>query len=327
MIRRKSSLSVLAVLASAGFALAGCGSSSSGSTPPSSGGTTPASAAAFCGGQTGSGKVVVGYANFPENEALASIYAAALDKCGYSASTKGFDSREVYYPALKKGQIQVVPEYAATLTDFINTAVNGPNAKSKASSHINVTMQHLKAELPSNLAVLTPSVATDKNSFAVTKKFATANHISTMSQLATYSKSHPLVLGGAPECPTRPFCEIGLKNTYGIHIKSFKSLSESTALTIKSIKTGSIDFGLVYTSDPTVESNGLVVLTDDKHLQASDNIVPIVASNLASGAAANALNAVDKALTQNVLIQINKGVELQHASYSTVANAFVAQLG
>jgi osmoprotectant transport system substrate-binding protein len=325
----------LALVASAGLALAGCGSSSSGSTssggapttsPPASNTASAPTAAAFCGGQTGSGAIVVGYSNFPENEALAAIYADALNKCGYSATTKGFDSREIYYPALKKGQIQVVPEYAATLTDFINGLVNGPKAASKASPLINVTVAHLKAELPSSLAALTPAAATDKNAFAIKSSVATANHITTLSQLATYSKTHPLVLGGAPECPTRPFCEIGLKSKYGINIKSFKSLSESTALTIKSIKSGKIDFGLVYTSDPTVEAAGLTVLQDDKNLQASDNIVPIVASSLATGAAASALNAVDQQLSQNTLILINKAVELQHASYADVATQFVGQL-
>lgn len=322
VLTRKTSLSAVALVATAGLALAGCGSSSSGNSgnPPSS------NQASICGGQTGSGKVVVGYAEFPENQALAEIYAAALNKCGYSASTKGFKSREIYYPALKKGQIQVVPDYAATLTEYINGLVNGPNAPAKSSPQISVTMAHLKALLPKSLAALQPSTATDTNAFAIKSSVATANHLTTLSQLAAYSKTHPLVLGGAPECPTRPYCEIGLKNKYGINIKSFKSLSESTALTIKSVKQGSIDLGLVFSSDPTVQANGLTVLQDDKHLQSSDVIVPIVASGLASGAAANALNAVDAQLNQSTLININKGVEIDHATYKDVANQFVSQL-
>jgi glycine betaine/choline ABC-type transport system substrate-binding protein len=145
-------------------------------------------AAALCGGSTGSGKVAIGAADFPENETLAAIYADALKTCGYSTSTKTFASREVYYPEMVKGKLQVIPEYAATLTDFINDAKNGANAPSKASGDINKTMAALKAELPSSLAVLNPATSTDKNAFAVTKKFATANNITTLSQLAAYSK-------------------------------------------------------------------------------------------------------------------------------------------
>ena len=34
-------------------------------------------------------------------------------------------NREVYEPALERGEIQVFPEYAATLTEFLNQKANG----------------------------------------------------------------------------------------------------------------------------------------------------------------------------------------------------------
>jgi osmoprotectant transport system substrate-binding protein len=315
------------------FGAAACGSSSSGGSPGGATASPPSSASSvstvptICGGQSGTGKVLVASQAFGESETLAAIYAAALNECGYDASTKSFASREVYYPLVKKGKIQVVPEYAATLTDFINDAANGANAPSKASGNINTTMAHLKAELPSSLAVLNPATSTDKNAFAVTKAFATAHHITTMSQLATYSKSHPLELAGPPECPTRPFCEPGLKSVYGMKFKGFSQTDEGGALTLKAIKTGKADVGLVFTSDPTIAANGLVVLTDDKNLQASDNIVPLVAKALSTGAAASALNAVDAKLNQTTLVALNKAVEIDHGTSAQVASQFLSQEG
>ena len=41
------------------------------------------------------------------------------------------------------------------------------------------------------------------------------------------SVASALVLGGPPECPTRPYCLIGLKKTYGLSFKSFKPLDVS----------------------------------------------------------------------------------------------------
>src|SRR4051812_40643211 len=105
--------SVLLTVASVSLALVAtaCGSSGSSPSASSSNGSSSSSAQpAMCGGQSGSGKVVIGAARFGENETLAQIYAAALKECGYSTSTKYFSSREVYYPALKKGDLQVVPE-------------------------------------------------------------------------------------------------------------------------------------------------------------------------------------------------------------------------
>lgn len=323
--RRTATTALAAAVLAIGFAATACGSSSSGGS--SGGSSSVSSGPAICGGQTGSGKVVIGSASFSENETLAAIYAAALKECGYDTSTKSFDSREVYYPALKKGKLQVVPEYAATLTDFINQADNGANAPSKASGEIATTMAALKAELPSNLAVLNPATATDTNSFAVTKTFATANNLKTMSDLAAYSQSHPLKLAGPPECTSRPFCEPGLKQTYGMKISGFQQTDAGGPLTVKAITSGKVNFGLVFSSDATVIAKGLVVLQDDKHLQASDNIVPLVASSLATGAAANALNAVDAKIDQPTLVALNKAVVIDHGQPADVASQFLSQNG
>jgi osmoprotectant transport system substrate-binding protein len=315
------------VLAAAGAALAllasACGSSSSGGGPAST--ASPAAGPSYCGGQTGSGKVLVAAAGFSENEILANIYVDVLKRCGYSASTKTFASREAYYPLAKAGKVQVVPEYAATLTDFINSQVNGPNAASKASGDINATMTALRGELPASLAALNPAAATDRNAFAVKTSFATANHITTLSQLAAYSQSHPLTLAGPPECPSRPFCEPGLKQTYSMKIGKFQQTDADGPLTRKALTSGKANVGLVFSSDGDLSSLGLTVLTDDKNLQASDNIVPLVAKSLATGAAANALNAVSAKLDQKTLQALNAAVVVQKGTPQQVAAQFVAQ--
>src|SRR4051812_22642358 len=70
---------------------------------------------------TNKGKIVVGAANFAESTLLANMFAQVLDKAGYDASVKQLTTREVYEPALEKGaDIQAFPEYAATLTTFLN---------------------------------------------------------------------------------------------------------------------------------------------------------------------------------------------------------------
>jgi osmoprotectant transport system substrate-binding protein len=324
--RRSATVAFSAAVLALGFVASACGSSSSGGSQAAST-TSPTSAASICGGQHGSGNILVADAGFAENEILAQIYADALNECGYHATTRTFTSREAYYPLVKSGQIKVVPEYAATLTDYINDLANGTNAPSKASGDINITMQHLRAELPASLAVLNPSTATDKNAFAVKASFASANHITTLSQLAAYSKSHPLKLAGPPECPTRPFCEPGLEQTYGMKISGFDQTDPGGPLTIKALTSGKAQVGLVFTSDPTVAAKHLVVLQDDKNLQASDNIVPLVASSLATGAAANALNAVDAKIDQTTLVALNKGVEIDHGTPVQVAAAFLQQEG
>src|SRR5262245_3511356 len=76
-----------------------------------------------------------------------------------------------------------------------------------------------------------------------------------------------LTLGGPPECPQRPFCIPGLKDTYGITFKSFKPLDVGGAQTVAALKSGAIQVALLFSTDPVITDNGWVALEDDKHLQ------------------------------------------------------------
>jgi osmoprotectant transport system substrate-binding protein len=200
----------------------------------------------------GSGKLVIGAANFSESTTLANIYADALNAAGFEASVKPVTSREVYEPALEKGDLDVFPEYVGTLTEFLNKKVNGKDAAAKASNELDPTVTALKALAgPLGLTVYTPAAADDKNAFAVTKKFATDNKLTKLSDLKNVKD---LVLGGPAECPTRPFCQAGLEKTYGITFKSFKSLDAGGPLTKGALKDGTIQVGLVFSSDGSISS-------------------------------------------------------------------------
>src|SRR3954447_3127616 len=141
----------------------------------------------------GSGKIVVGAANFSENQILANLFVLALDQAGFNASVKPVTNREVYEPALERGELSVVPEYVGTLTEFLNKKANGANAPAKASGDLDPTVTALKALAgPRGLTVYTPAAADDRNAFAVTKKFAQDNGLTKLSDL---KKVKDLVLG------------------------------------------------------------------------------------------------------------------------------------
>ncbi|HEX3705463.1 MAG TPA: ABC transporter substrate-binding protein [Mycobacteriales bacterium] len=324
--RRRSTIAIAATGVALAFAATACGSSSSGGNAGAGASTSPQSGLpAFCGGQSGSGKVLVGAQGFAESATLADIYVDVLKACGYTATSRTFASREAYYPLVVSGKIQAVPEYAATLTDFINDKANGANAPTKASGDIATTVAHLKAELPSSLSVLNAAAATDRNAFAIKTSLATANNIKSLSDLAAYSKAHPLTLAGPPECPTRPYCEPGLKKTYGMNISKFQQTDEDGPLTRKALTSGKAQVGLVFSADGDLGGEGLTVLTDDKDLQSSDNVIPLVATALSTGAAASALNAVSAALDQATLVDLNKAVVVDKGTSDQVASQFVAQ--
>jgi osmoprotectant transport system substrate-binding protein len=196
----------------------------------------------------GSGKVVVGAANFSENQILANLYVEALKAAGFDASVKPVTNREVYEPALERGQLDVVAEYVGTLTEFLNKKAGGKDAPAKASSDLAATTKALTAlAAPRGLTVLTPSPAADQNAFAVTKTFATAHKLTKLSDLKGYTGE--LVLGGPPECPTRPFCRPGLEQKYGLKFTGFQRLDAGGPTTKAALKSGKIQLGLVFSSD------------------------------------------------------------------------------
>ena len=200
------------------------------------------------GVEGGQGQIVIGAANFNESKILANLYAIALEGAGFDPEIKEVTNREVYGPALERGELTVFPEYAGTFTEYLNKRQNGPDAEAVASGDLDETMKALRplAE-QAGLTVLEPSEAADQNAFAVTREFAEENDLQTLSDLADVEGE--LILGGPPECPTRPFCQPGLEETYGIEFDGFVALDAGGPLTKTALKQGRIQVGLVFSSD------------------------------------------------------------------------------
>lgn len=196
------------------------------------------------------GELIIGAANFSENKTLAELYRITLTAAGYTAKVQQIGNRELYQPALEKGEIQVVPEYAATMADFLNGKVNGANAAAISSPDLDQTVNGLKA-VGERVGITfgVPSPAQDQNAFAVTKEFADKYGLTNLTELAEKCSGQATVLGGPPECPQRPKCQAGLVEAYGFQAGSFSSLDAGGPQTKAALKQGSISVGLVFSSD------------------------------------------------------------------------------
>ena len=211
--------------------------------------------------EQGSGPITVGGANFTESTILANVYADVLDAAGFDASVREVGNRELYLPALMSGsEIQVFPEYLATLTETLNRQANGPNAtldNPVASGDPQETLagaQPLVEQV--GLVLGEPSEAADQNAFAVTQAFADQVGVSTLSELADACGDGSLVLGGPTECPERPYCQPGLEETYGLQFADFRELDAGGPLTKAALQQGEISIGLVFSSDGALAQQG-----------------------------------------------------------------------
>jgi osmoprotectant transport system substrate-binding protein len=198
------------------------------------------------------GKIIVGSGGFSEAQETAELYKIALTAAGYDVTVQSVGNREAYLKPLEQNQLQVMPEYAASLTNQLATDEGGASATLPASGDINATMTAL-APLASkvNLLLGTPSSATDTNAFAVTQATATKYGLKTLSDFATKCSGKASTLAGPAECPQRPFCEEGLQQTYKISFGQFKTMGTDTGgpITKKALTSGEATIGLVFSSD------------------------------------------------------------------------------
>jgi osmoprotectant transport system substrate-binding protein len=319
MTIRISARSGIAALAVVGIAaVSACSSSSSSSASASSSSSSSSSSNPLAGGGS-SGSVVVGSANFPENEVLAEVYALALQSKGVKVSTKlNIGAREIYYPQVEKGAITIIPEYNGTLL----TVEADPSSTAKTTAEVDAA---LAAKLPSSLTVLNSAPAEDSDSITVTQATATKDHLKTIADLAPYASQ--MVLGGPPEFKTRADGIAGLKSVYGLTFKSFDPLDESGPITLAALTSGKVQAADVFTTTPQIVTDNLVSLADPKNNFAAQNVIPLVYKPALTSAISSTLNAVSAKLTTAALLQLNVDVITNKQSYTTAAQNWLNSVG
>ncbi len=304
-LTRRSAL-MLTGLAAVG-ALAACG-----------GGEDPLSeeTSAGGGGESPAGEVVVGSADFSESVLLAEIYAAALNAKDIKASTKtGIGAREVYLKALEEDSVQVFPEYTGALALFYD--------KEFAETDPDKTYDALKESLPDGLALLEKSAAEDNDSIVVTKETADAKDLKTIADLEGVAGE--MTLAAPPEFKTRVQGIPGLEKTYGVKFKTFRPLKAGQA-TVQALKNGQVDAANIFSTDPSIAANDFVVLEDTEKLYGSQNIVPLVRTEV-QDKVAPVLDAVSAKLTTEVVADLLKQTDIDKKDPKAVAETFVQDNG
>jgi osmoprotectant transport system substrate-binding protein len=279
----------------------------------------PAASAAASGAAGAKPTVNIGSTNFSEQLVLGELYAQVLESKGYKVNRQfNLGSREIVEPALESGKIDMDAEYLATLLQFVDK-------NAKATSDPAQTSQALQQALtPKGLTVLNYAPAVDTNGFVVTKATADKYHLEKLSDLQPVASQ--FILGGAPECPQRPFCLPGLEQTYGLKFKDFKPLDTGGPITVQALLGNQVQVGELFTTDANITVNNFVLLDDDKHLQQADNVAPVVRNDLLAKVGPDfkdAINAIAPKLTTAELTNLNKSVGVDKKDPKDVAAAWL----
>lgn len=270
------------------------------------------------GGGSSKGGVTIGTANFTENQVLGYLYAAVLEAAGVKVKVRpNLGTREILIPALRGGDIDLLPEYQGALLHYLDP---------KATATEEGAMQNaLAVALPAGLQVLPYGMAEDSDAFVVTQETARKYGLASLADLR--KQNGRLVLGAAPEVKTRQVGAVGLKDVYGVEFKEFRSLDSSGPLVKGALKKGDVDVANLFTTDTDIQANDWVVLTDPENLIPGQHIVPLIADRKADSTVRKALAKLGNVLTTAQLTELNRQVDKDKKDPEDVANAYAKQHG
>jgi osmoprotectant transport system substrate-binding protein len=300
--RARKALTGLAVATVTVIGLAGCASSN----PLDSG------SSAGAGGGDGD-TIVVGSQAYYSNEIIAEIYAQALEGDGIAVDRKfNIGQRDAYIPLLEDGTVTLFPEYTGNLLQFFDKETTARTADEVYAA--------LPDALPEGLEVLDQSTATDGDSYTVTKAFADKYNLKTIADLKNVTE--PLTLGGNAELEQRPYGPEGLKTTYGVDV-AFSATGDTT---VDDLVAGTVNIANVYTSEPRIQTDDLVVLEDPDGLFLASNVVPVV-NTKAADKVKDVINKVSAKLTPEGLVALNVESTVDQKSAADIAKKWLADNG
>jgi osmoprotectant transport system substrate-binding protein len=260
--------------------------------------------------------ITVASFNFDESQVVAEIYAQALEAAGFTVHrVPQVGTRELVIPALERGLVEVVPEYAGSASSFLG----GSPTADRSTTHDELSeLLHDRG-----IEALDAAPAQNHNALVVSAETADALSLRSISDLMPYARD--MTLGGPPECPSRELCLLGLETVYGLAFNSFLPLGGGGTFTGEAITRGSVDVGIMFTTDSVLAGHDLVVLDDDRGLQPAENLTPLVREDTLQRfgpQVADVLDLVSAQLTTEALRSLNGEIE-RGSEMATVAEAWL----
>lgn len=274
------------------------------------------------------GRIVVGGKNFTEQLILSEITSQYLSSLGYQTVLKNGLGSTLMRAAQINGELDVVWEYTGTSLILYNHVTDKLDEAQ--------TYQRVKTlDAKRGLAWLNESDI--NNTYAVAVPRAKVGDMRTLSDLALrirqnqadgkdkHGTGNTLAMDaefGGRSDGLRPMLA-----AYGITLPRRDIKQMDPGLVYTALKNGQVAAGVVYTTDGRVAGFNLALLADDKHYFAAYRATPVVrqATLDANPALAGQLNALAATLDTQTMTALNKRVDIDQASISSVAHDFLAE--
>ena len=288
---------------------AACGSSDPFAEEDGTGGEGGASDSGSGEGGNG-GTLAIGSQAYYSNEIIAELFAQVLEAEGFTVDRQfQIGQREVYMPELEAGKLDVMPQHYDS------------EAESASPEEIHSA---LSEALPDGLRVLSFAEASDQDSYTTTSDFASTHSLVTIGDLANVDED--LKVAANSEFEVRPYGPEGVKKVYGVDLTVVPVEDSGGPLTVQALIDGDVQLADIYTADPAIAENDLVVLEDPESLILQQNVVPVVSEKI-DDAAAKAIDGVLAELTADDLVELNRQSVVDQSSSADIASGWLQEKG
>jgi len=231
-----------------------------------------------------------------------------------------FGQTSFLFNALKSNQIDIYPEFTGTVLESLTK----PTAADKRAAQTNSYPVAKRLLASQGLTMAPPMAYNNTYAVVVTKKFAKANHITTISDLAKVANK--LKAGFDLEFIDRQDGYKGLQSTYGL---SFAVKSLDASLRYTALHQGTINITDGYSTDSQIRQYDLVALKDDRHLFPTYQGAPLMKTEFADEhpAIVKQLNKLAGKISETDMQEMNYEVNVQKKAPASVARAYLTKHG
>ena len=285
--------------------------------------TTSADDSSSGGGDKGN--VTISGQSFDEAALVASMYQLLLEDEGYTVEQKLVKSRDQYLGELTKGNVDVVPEYTGGIVDLLNTLENGADAD--AAHHAR------RAGVDRRRAA-----AAGEEQHHPARPVRGDGHQRVLRDQGVLrgQRRHQALRprGQVRRARRRPRLRGPHRLRGWPHRRPTASTSPRSsptgfggAATYKSVLDDESQLGLTATTDGSLESQGLVLLEDDKKIQPAQNLVPAINSDWLADHqdVEDVLNELMATLTTEDLAELNNRVSVDREKAADVAQDYLTE--
>lgn len=271
--------------------------------------------------------IVLATKGFTEQHILSAVTVLYLQKKGFQVEPRTNIAAVISRNAMVNNQIDVTWEYTGTSLIIFNRIDRRMTPQESYD-----TVKRLDAE--KGLVWLKPADMNNTYAFAMQRKRAEAENITTMSQMVAkidhIRQTDPdknWLLGLDLEFAGRSDGMKPLQQAYQMNLDRPQIRQMDPGLVYNAVRDGFVDAGLVYTTDGRVKGFDLKVLEDDKGFFPSYAVTPVVRKPIldANPGLEEALNTLSALLNNDVISTLNAKVDIDHQSPQQVAREFLQQ--